>query len=132
MELKKELIITLKTDLFTDKHEIKIYKYNNIYVLIEQKIVKKYYDNGIILTNGNEKIYLFELIFKNKYNTMLQNIKNSDYKDLIKNPSLTNLDQCNDKKIEIIQLDNKWTYKKYIKYTNDDWILQFSGPCSIV
>jgi hypothetical protein len=51
--------------------------------------------------------------------------------DLIKNPSLTNLDQCTDKNIEITHINGKWIYKKYIKYT-DDWILQFSGPCSVV
>jgi hypothetical protein len=63
---------------------------------------------------------------------MIHHIKHSDYGDLIKNPSLTNLDQCTDKKIEIIQTHSNWIYKKYIKYTDDDWVLQFSGPCSII
>lgn len=131
--MKKELVVTLKTDLFTDKHQLKIYKHDNYYALSEQKHIKKYYDNGIKIIDHETIMYVFELHFKNNYNIMLDKIKNSDYKDLIKNPSLTNLDQCTDKKIEITQIDNKWVYKKYLKYNNDDdWVLQFSGPCSVI
>lgn len=130
--MTKELIITLKTDLFADKHKLKIYKHDKNYVLTEQKYVKKYYDNGIKITNGDGITYVFELNFKSRYNTVIQNIASSDYRDLIKNPSLTNLDQCTDKRIEITHINNIWTYKKYLKYTNDDWVLQFSGPCSAI
>lgn len=132
MALKKELIITLKTDLFADKHQLKIYKHDNTYILTEHKRVKKYYDNGVKIINGDETIYQFELHFKSNYEKMIHHIKHSDYGDLIKNPSLTNLDQCTDKKIEVIQIHSNWIYKKYIKYTDDDWVLQFSGPCSII
>lgn len=125
----KKLIVTLKSDLFVDKHLLKIYKQNDQYILTEQKRVKKYYDNGIKLTNDHETIYVFEKHYETKYNTTIENIKHSDYKDLIKNPSLTNLDQATDKRIEIIYTNNKWLYNKYIKYDND-WISQFSGTCS--
>jgi hypothetical protein len=42
MASKKELIITLKTDLFADKHQLKIYKHDHNYALSEHKRVKKY------------------------------------------------------------------------------------------
>lgn len=129
--IKKELIITLKTDLFADKHHLKIYKQDDHYTLSEQKRMKKYYDDGVKITLNNSVMYVYEVNYKDKYFTTLQQIANSDYGNLTKNPSLTNLDQATDKKIEIICTDNTWVYKKYIKYV-DEWILQFEGPCSII
>jgi hypothetical protein len=126
----KELIITLSCDLFVDQHLLKIYKFNEHYILSELKRVKKYYEGGIKIVNDNITTYLFEINYVNNYKIMLEQIKNSGYIDLIKNPSLTNFDHCNKKRIEITQHNGCWIYKKYINYNDDDpWILQFEGPC---
>lgn len=130
--LNKEVIVTLKTDLFADKHQLKLYKQDTHFILSEQKRVKRYYDHGCRIIMDDGIMYVFELNFKEKYITTLQQIAASDYEHLIKNPSLTNLDQATDKKIELICTNTNWIYKKYIKYNNDDWVLQFEGPCSVI
>ena len=64
MSNNKQLVITLTSDLFTDKHQLKIYKQDNTYILTEQKRVKKYYDHGIKIIYDDITIYQFIINFK--------------------------------------------------------------------
>jgi len=126
---EKELIVTLTSDLFIDKHLLKIYKTKDCYLLSELNKQKRYYENGVQVIHDDITSYIFISHHEYDYQQRLKQIKATDYADLIKNPSLTYLYDCHPNKIEIININNHWIYKKYVQY-DDEWALQFEGPCT--
>jgi hypothetical protein len=128
---EKTLILTLTSDLFVDKHQLKIYQYNDTYLLSELKRHKKYYDHGIKNSRCDTTTYTFISNHQDDYYKKLKDVQNTEYFNMIKNPSLMNLDQSHPNKIDIVNINNTWYYKKYIKY-DDDWQLLYEGPCTLI